>query len=197
MSTPKRILVPLADGFEEIEAIAIIDTLRRAGLEVVTAALKGGSSPLVVHGAHGVQVVADAELGKLDGKSFHMLVLPGGMPGTKHLSEDPRVIALVRSMHAAGKHVAAICAAPTVLAQAGILKGLPATCYPGFQDQLGGARSEPDQRVVRAGKVLTSQGPGTAIEFALEIVRELLGAARAAELESAMIVRTPAAPARA
>lgn len=195
MSKPKRVLVPLAEGFEEIEAVAIVDTLRRAGIEVVTAALQP-SAALLVAGAHGIHVRADAELGRVDGASFDMLVLPGGMPGTKHLREDARVIALVRQLHAAGKHVAAICAAPTVLAQAGVLEGVSATAFPGVRDQLAGAKVEHVQRVVKSGKLVTSQGPGTAIEFAIALVRELAGAAQADELERSMIARpAPAATA--
>ncbi|MBM3975832.1 MAG: DJ-1/PfpI family protein [Planctomycetes bacterium] len=186
---PPRVLIPLADGFEEIEAVAIIDTLRRAGVTVVTAALR--ADPLrVVHGAHGIDLVADTELGAQTG-DFDALVLPGGMPGTKHLADDPRVLALVREMQRAGKHVAAICAAPSVLAKAGVLEGVAATSYPGFQDKLAGARVERGSRVVVAGRIVTSQGPGTALEFALELVRLLVGSDKSAELERAMIVSQP------
>jgi 4-methyl-5(b-hydroxyethyl)-thiazole monophosphate biosynthesis len=194
---PPRVLVPLADGFEEIEAIAIVDTLRRAGVEVVTAALRRDPAR-IVHGAHGIDVAADRELDACVGASapaFDALVLPGGMPGTQHLGDDARVLALVREMHAAGKLVAAICAAPSVLAKAGVLEGVPATSYPGFQGKLGGARVERERRVVPAGRIVTSQGPGTALEFALELVRVLVGAAKAAELERAMIVQVPTAQA--
>lgn len=191
----KRVLVPLADGFEEIEAIAIVDTLRRAELEVVTAALRGDASR-IVHGAHGIDVVADRDFAACtapDAPPFAALVLPGGMPGTQHLGDDPRVLALVREMHAAGKLVAAICAAPSVLAKAGVLEGVPATSFPGFQAKLAGAQVERERRVVVSGSIVTSQGPGTALEFALELVHLLVGSARATELERAMIVNVPAA----
>jgi 4-methyl-5(b-hydroxyethyl)-thiazole monophosphate biosynthesis len=186
----KRVLVPLADGFEEIEAVAIIDTLRRGGLTVVTAALRRDPAR-IVHGAHGIDVVADADLDALTG-SFDAVVLPGGMPGSKHLADDPRVLALLRDAHASGRLVAAICAAPTVLAKAGLLEGVRATAFPGVRDQLAGAQVEHAQRVVRADRIITSQGAGTAIEFALELVRALVGDAKAAELERAMIVHVPA-----
>ncbi|TAJ13234.1 MAG: DJ-1/PfpI family protein [Planctomycetota bacterium] len=191
----KRVLVLLADGFEEIEAVAIVDTLRRADLEVVTAALRADPSR-IVHGAHGIDLAADRELDACIGPNappFAALVLPGGMPGTQHLGDDPRVLELIRAMHAAGKLIAAICAAPSVLAKAGVLEGVPATSFPGFQGKLAGAHVERERRVVVAGSIVTSQGPGTAIEFALELVHMLVGSARATELERAMIVNVPAA----
>ena len=181
----KRVLVPLAEGFEEIEAVAIIDVLRRAGLEVTTAALRPGP----VCGAHGISVEADAELEDLEAHAFDVVVLPGGMPGTTNLMEDERVLAAVRELSAAGKPTAAICAAPMVLAKAGVVKGVPVTSHPSVRGMLGDAvvRSEP--RVLRSGKVLTSQGPGTAIEFALALVSDLVGPEKAVELASAMVVQ--------
>jgi protein deglycase len=184
-----RVLIPLADGFEEIEAVAILDTLRRAGVTVVTAALRADPQR-IVHGAHGIDLVADTELGAQTG-AFDALVLPGGMPGTRHLADDPRVLALVREMHRNGALVAAICAAPSVLAKAGVLEGVAATSFPGFQDKLAGARVERAARVVVAGRIVTSQGPGTALEFALELVRLLVGPDKSAELERAMLVAHP------
>lgn len=185
MAKPKRVLVPLAEGFEEIEAVAIVDVLRRAGLEVTTAGLRPGP----VTGAHGISVAADAELGELQSKSFDVVVLPGGMPGTTNLMEDERVLAIVRELAAAGKPTAAICAAPMVLAKAGVVKGVPVTSHPSVRGKLGDAvvRSEP--RVVRSGNVLTSQGPGTAIEFALALVTDLVGPEKARELAAAMVVQ--------
>jgi 4-methyl-5(b-hydroxyethyl)-thiazole monophosphate biosynthesis len=181
----QRILVPLADGFEELEAVTIVDVLRRAGLDVVTAGLRAGP----VRGAHGIAVQPDAELSKVDGASFQMMVLPGGMPGAENLKQDARVIALLRELHGSGRHVAAICAAPMVLAHAGLLTGQPATAYPGFREKLTGAKVVEDQRVVKAGRVTTSQGPGTALEFALALVRELRGGGVADELARGMLVR--------
>ena len=166
-----RILVPLAPGFEELEAVTIVDVLRRAGLEVVVAGLQPGP----VRGSHDIALQPDAELSAVDGASFQMMVLPGGMPGAENLRRDPRVIALLKQLHAAGKHVAAICAAPMVLAEAGLLEGRPATAYPGFREKLAGANVVSDLRVVKAGKIVTSQGPGTAFEFALTLVRRLRG----------------------
>lgn len=180
----KRILVPLAEGFEEIEAVTIVDVLRRAGLEVVVAGL-GGTS---VRGSHGITVEADTRLADVDAAGFDMLVLPGGMPGTTHLMEDERVLAAVRTLHGAGRHTAAICAAPMVLAAAGVVSGVPVTSHPSVRDRLGDADVRDEPRVVRSGRVLTSQGAGTAMEFALELVAELCGRAKADELGAAMIV---------
>lgn len=184
----KRVLVPLAEGFEEIEAVTIIDILRRAGLEVVVASLAG--SP--VTGAHGIQVAADAPLAALVGQDFDMIALPGGMPGAEHLKNDPRIAALIRRLHDAGRPVAAICAAPMVLAAAGVLEGRRATSYPGF---LAGAATSTvvgDAVVVDRG-VITSRGPGTALDFALALVEELEGRAARQAIESHLEREKPAA----
>ena len=179
-----RVLVPLAEGFEEIEAVTIIDVLRRAGAEVLVAGLQRGP----VTGAHGITLATDRALAEVDGAALAMIVLPGGMPGTTHLRQDPRVLALVRELESSGRTVAAICAAPTVLAAAGVLEGRRATSYPGLRDQLAGAQVVPEERVVRSGPILTSQGVGTALEFALELVSELKGPAKARELRAALLV---------
>ena len=185
MSEPKRVLVPLAEGFEEIEAVAIVDVLRRAEVEVVVA----GLTPGAVTGAHGIRMDADAELADVDVESFDMLVLPGGMPGTTHLMEDERVLDAVRRLSAQGKTTAALCAAPMVLARAGVVSGVPVTSHPSVRGKLADADVRAEPRVIRSGSVVTSQGPGTAIEFALELVRELAGEASAERLAAAMLVR--------
>lgn len=185
MSETKRVLVPLAEGFEEIEFVAIADVLRRAGVEVVVAGLDPGS----VEGAHGLCIETDAALADVDVDSFDMLVLPGGMPGTTNLMADERVLAAVRSMHARERTTAAVCAAPMVLARAGVLSGVPVTSHPSVRDRLGDADVRTEPRVIRSGSIVTSQGPGTAIEFALELVRELCGATEAERLAVAMLVR--------
>jgi 4-methyl-5(b-hydroxyethyl)-thiazole monophosphate biosynthesis len=179
-----RVLVPLAEGFEEIEAVTIVDVLRRADVEVVVAGLTAG----VVRGAHGIEVTADTVLANVDGASFDVLVLPGGQPGSKHLAADERVLSLVRAICARGGTVAAICAAPTVLAQAGILGGVAVTSHPSVRGKLGDAQVLDEPRVVRSGKIVTSQGAGTAMEFALDLVAQLAGPARADELARAMVV---------
>src|SRR6187455_3437932 len=171
MGSGERILVPLAEGFEEIEAVTIVDVLRRAGLDVTVASLAPGP----VRGGHGIPIVPDATLDELDLSSFGVLVCPGGQPGTRNLMADERVLAVARDLHARGLPTAAICAAPLVLHKAGILRGLDVTAHPSAHGGLSGARVQTEPRVLRSGSVLTSQGAGTALEFALELVRELVG----------------------
>jgi 4-methyl-5(b-hydroxyethyl)-thiazole monophosphate biosynthesis len=185
MSEPRRVLVPLAEGFEEIEATAVVDVLRRAGVQVVLAGLRPGP----VTGSHGIVLQTDASLEDVDPLGFDGIALPGGMPGTTHLMEDERVLAAVRALHGAGRTVAAVCAAPMVLARAGVVSGVPVTSHPSVRDRLGDADVRDGPRVVRSGRVVTSQGPGTAIEFSLELVRELCGSSEADRLAAAMLVR--------
>ena len=168
----RRVLVPLAQGFEELEAVTIVDILRRAGLEVVIASLEGGA----VTGSHGIRLHADAALGEVADSDFDAIALPGGMPGADHLKRDPRIAAIVRRLHGAGRPVAAICAAPMVLDAAGVLDGRRATSYPGFLKDSRKA-TVVDEAVVADGGVITSRGPGTALDFALALVEELAGPA--------------------
>jgi protein deglycase len=172
MATNKRVLVPLAEGFEEIEAVTIIDVLRRAELKVVVAALSGRT----VTGAHGIAIAADCELGDTKIGEFDAIALPGGMPGAKHLRESPAVLQRLREAASAGKLVAAICAAPTALEAAGLLSGKNATSFPGHD--LPSAKYS-TERVVLDGNILTSRGPGTAFDFALKLV-ELLSSGETA-----------------
>ena len=177
-----KVLVPLADGCEEIEAVTIIDLLRRAGIEVVVAGLKPG----VVTASRGVQLVPDVTLDAALQHDYDMVVLPGGMPGAAHLKADPRMIGLLKKMAAAGQYTAAICAAPMVLAEAGLLDGKRATSYPGFLDALPGVTLS-SAPVVQDGKVLTSRGPGTAMDFALALVEVLTGAGKRQQVEAALL----------
>jgi 4-methyl-5(b-hydroxyethyl)-thiazole monophosphate biosynthesis len=179
-----KVLVPLAAGCEELEAVTIIDLLRRAGIEVVTAGLQPG----IVKASRGTQLVPDTLLDSVLRDEFDMVVLPGGMPGAQHLKEDSRVQALLKRLAAEGKYTAAICAAPLALAAAGLLSGRKATGYPGMLEDLG----LPDvvlqnQAVVRDGKVITSRGPGTAMDFALELVEVLAGRAKRQEVEAGLV----------
>jgi 4-methyl-5(b-hydroxyethyl)-thiazole monophosphate biosynthesis len=167
-----RVLVTLAAGFEEVEAVTVIDLLRRAGIEVHAAALAGRE----VTGSHGITITADLPLDEVRRGDYDMVVLPGGMPGADHLKRDPRVIALLREFAQSGRFTAAICAAPGVLAHAGLLEGHAATSYPGFlrDDSAPGIRLS-EAAVVVDGKVVTSRGPGTAMEFALTLIELLVG----------------------
>jgi len=175
----KRVLVPLAEGFEELEAVTIIDMLRRAGIEVVVAALAGNP----VRGAHGIALAADAALDDVSAQEFDLIALPGGMPGASNLADDPRIGAIIRRLHDGGRRVAAICAAPMALAAAGVLAGRRATAYPGVLDRAADVTLV-DEPVVVDGRVITSRGPGTALDFALELVAQLQGAGARQQVES-------------
>jgi len=178
-----RVLVPLAPGFEEIEAVTIIDVLRRAGLDVTTASL----GDTAVRGAHDIVVNADTTLDDTAGP-FDAVVLPGGMPGAAHLRDDQRVRTLLCDVVAAGGTAAAICAAPIALEAAGLLKGRRATAYPGFGDQLVSAAARVDDRVVIDGPIVTSAGPGTALEFATALVERFVSKETADRLREGMLV---------
>lgn len=177
-----KVLVPLADGCEELEAVTIIDLLRRAGIAVTTAGLKPG----IVKASRGVQLVPDVTLDVALQDRYDMVVLPGGMPGATHLKDDPRVIRLLQQMAADGRYTAAICAAPMVLAEAGVLAGKRATSYPGFLDGLPGVMVRAEA-VVKDGTVVTSRGPGTAMDFALALIEALAGHAKRDEVEAGLV----------
>ncbi|MBI3893500.1 MAG: DJ-1/PfpI family protein [Candidatus Wallbacteria bacterium] len=179
-----RVLVPLAEGFEEIEAITVIDVLRRAGAEVVVAGLAAGP----VKAAHGVLLQPDTTMeAALGGPGFDAVVLPGGMPGSSNLAADARVQRALGRAREEGRWIGAICAAPAVVLQSlGYLDGKQATCYPSFAAQLPAYNSA---RVVADGKIVTSQGPGTALEFALELVTRLFGRQKTDEVAGAMVVQ--------
>lgn len=183
MST-ERILVPLAEGFEEVEAVAIVDVLRRAELEVTTCGLGGRR----ITGSHGIAIETDVALEGLDLAPFTAIVLPGGMPGTTNLAAEPRLLALIQRLHGGGRTTAALCAAPLVLEAAGVLEGTPFTCHPSVRRELAARKPLAEPRVVESGPVITSQGPGTALEFALALVERFAGAPKAAELAAAMRV---------
>ncbi len=178
-----KIAIILAEGFEELEATAIIDVLRRAGIEVVSAGLTEGP----VSSARKVKLIPDTVIDSLNSDDFDMLVLPGGIPGSDNLNADKRVGDLIRDFDNKGKLNGAICAAPYVLANAGVLEGKHATSYPTFKDRLGNVEYE-EKTVVTDGNVMTSRGPGTAICFGLAIVERFLGPEKAREIKDAMLV---------
>jgi 4-methyl-5(b-hydroxyethyl)-thiazole monophosphate biosynthesis len=178
------VLVPLAPGCEELEAVTIIDLLVRAGVEVVSA----GLSPGPVKASRGVVIIPDTTLDEALQREFDMVVLPGGLPGANHLNEDPRIQALVRKMSDEGRYTAAICAAPKVLVTAGVLAGKRATSYPGSLDGMDLSDVEYRQEaVVQDGKVITSRGPGTAMDFALTLIEILVGRAKRDEVAAGLL----------
>ncbi len=183
-----QVLLPLATGFEEIEAVTVIDVLRRAEIEVTVAGLIPG--PLV--GSRGIRLHPDTTLDEVDPNGFDLVVLPGGLGGTEAMMADPRLLDLLRAHRAAGRTIAAICAAPMVLVAAGLEEGVRVTSHPSVRGRLGRAAvAEEDLQgpaVVEDSGFITSQGPGTAMEFALYLVEHLAGPQLRASLAAAMIV---------
>jgi protein deglycase len=185
-----KVLVPLADGVEEMEAVIIVDVLRRAGWHVVTAAVRAGlgaatGAPLTA--SRGMRLLADTEWAEVSPKEFDALVLPGGAGGTKVLRGFPPLLETIRQFQRAGKWTCAVCAAPLVLQDAGILRGRPATCHPGVRGELTEADLT-DKRVVIDGRIITSQGPGTTFEFALALIREVDGATVADRVSGGLVL---------
>lgn len=181
-----RVLVPLAPGFEEIEAVTVIDVLRRGGAEVVVAGLDGAGA---VQGSHDIVVMAPASFAEVAGEIFDLVVLPGGEPGATRLAAEPRIRAVLQEQAAAGRVLGAICAAPKVLAAAGLLHGREATSHPSVESELRSAGTRySTARVVSSGGIVTSRGPGTALEFALALLEATGFGARAAELRAGMFL---------
>jgi len=179
-----RVLVPLAQGCEELEAITIIALLRRAEVEVVTAGLD--DQPVIA--SRKTKIVPDTTLDRALKEDFDMIVLPGGMPGAQHLDDDSSIHELLKNMASSGKFVGAICAAPKVLANAGLLKGKRATSYPGFIDKLGLEDVKSTGKAVECdGKIITSRGAGTAMDFALKLVEVLVGTEKRDSVENALV----------
>ena len=168
-----NVLVPLAQGCEELEAVTVIDILRRANITVVTA----GLDDKPVSASRGVVLMPDMTLDEAMKQSFDMIVLPGGLPGADHLNNDSRIHQLLKDMQAQGKFTAAICAAPKVLAEAGLLANKSVTHYPGAVEQTKFPTTQffTEKSVIKDGTVLTSRGPGTAMDFALALVETLVG----------------------
>jgi len=177
------VIVPLAQGCEELEAVTIIDLMRRAEIQVTTAGLDDNP----VTASRKTVLVADNSLDELLNNDYDMIVLPGGLPGADHLRDDDRIINLLKKMAADGKYTCAICAAPKVLAKAGLLDNRNATAFPGTLEKLNlpftQIRSDP---VVIDGTVVTSRGPGTAMDFALVLIEILCGEDKRKKVESAL-----------
>ena len=180
----KTALVILAEGFEEVEAIAPVDVLRRAGVRVTIAGVGG----LKIKSSRGIGVEADQLLG--EGVELpDAVILPGGLPGATNLGKSPEVAALLKKMNDAGKIIAAICAAPAaVLAPLGMLEGKKATCYPGCETDFSRKTAYLKERVVMDGNIMTSQGPGTALEFAIAIAARLVGKETAEIVRGKMLI---------
>lgn len=180
----KSLFLFLADGFEEVEAVATLDILRRAGLDIKSVSI---SSEKEVKGAHDILVVADLVFQDVIGKEAVCLILPGGMPGTKHLDEHRGLADLLKEQAERKGWIAAICAAPSVLGHLGLLQGKKATCYPGFEPELTGAQIV-KQPVVVDGRIITANGPGSSFVFALALVRELAGKETADRVAGGMLL---------
>lgn len=179
----QTVLVPVADGTEEIEAVCIIDTFRRAGAELTVASVDDKQ----IKASRGLNIVADRLISECVDQRFDLIVLPGGMPGAEHLRDCDELIEMLKYQQDQGRFYAAICAAPAVVFEYhGLLKGKRATCYPAFVDQLEN-KEDAESRVVVDGRCITSRGPGTALEFALKLVELLYGLEKAAEISRAMV----------
>lgn len=179
----KKVLVPVANGTEELEAITVIDVLRRAEIDVTVASVH----ELQIKCSRGTNIVADKLLEECLDTPFDMIVLPGGIPGAENLRDSEPLIKLLALQKESGKYYAAICASPAVVFQThGLLEEKKATCYPSFAEQLED-RSEAGSRIVVDGNCVTSQGPGTALDFSLKIVALLLGQEKADEVAAAML----------
>ena len=180
----KKVLVPIANGTEEIEAACIIDTLRRAGAEVTVASV----DDLQVTASRGMKLVADARISDCMSQTYDCIALPGGMPGAEHLRDSAPLIEKLKQQKLAGRLYGAICASPAVVLQAhGLLAKVKATCFPSMRGKLDPAYAS-DEPVVVDGQCVTSQGPGTAIAFAIKLVELLFGAPKAREVADAMLV---------
>jgi len=178
-----EILVPLAQGFEETEAVTIIDLLRRAGVSVITA----GVETQIVTGSHNIAIICDTTLDKIDIKKLDGVVLPGGMPGAKNLLKSTVLRDIILELDREEFLVAAICAAPIVLEAAGILTGKRVTSYPGYEKEVQSGKYSSDEVVVD-GNIITSRGVGTAIAFSLELVKRLCGQEKFILLKKAILV---------
>ncbi len=179
----KQVSVFLADGFEEIEGLTVVDILRRAGVRVDTVSITGDQT---IHGSHQIDVQADFLFEEMDFERTDMLVLPGGMPGTLNLMNHKGLQELLKAYYEKGQYIAAICAAPSILGRLGFLKGRRACCYPSFEEKLEGAEVVYDPVSVD-GHIITSRGMGTAILFALKLTGLLCGEEKAEEMGRSII----------
>ena len=182
----KKAFVHFAEGFEEIEALTIVDVLRRAEIPTDMVSVTGHRQ---VTGAHGIKIVTDVVFEDVNYDEAAIVILPGGLPGAKNLQDHAGLSKLLEQKAQAEEPIAAICAAPMVLGSLGILEGKDAVCYPGFEDQLKGANVK-SSLSLKSGNIITGRGPGASLNFALEIVKELKGEDSANALANGMIVET-------
>ncbi|MBQ8600386.1 MAG: DJ-1/PfpI family protein [Clostridia bacterium] len=178
-----QVIVLLAEGFEELEAFAPVDLLRRAGAEVLTVSITDNTA---VTGARGIKAVADAALKDVDFNKMNMLVLPGGYPGYVNLGKSQEVCSLVTRTYEAGKTVAAICGAPSILGTLGLLTDKKATCYPGMEEELR-CKEVSFENVVEDGNIITSRGAGTAVDFALKLIERVVSSEKAKEIKESIV----------
>lgn len=179
-----RVLVPLAQGCEELEAVTITDLLVRAGVDVTTA----GLDDQPVTASRGTRIIPDTTIDTVLDQTYDLVVLPGGLPGADHLRDDARVQALLKNHAASGKYIGAICAAPKAVAAAGLLEGKKATAYPGVLEALADDAIDVSSSAVEIdGKIVTSRGPGTAMEFALTLIELLEGRAKRDEIDRQLV----------
>ncbi|MGB4658992.1 MAG: DJ-1 family glyoxalase III [Mobilitalea sp.] len=177
-----KVYLFLADGFEEIEGLTVVDLLRRANIDITMVSITGN---LKITGSHRIVIQADEIFENIDFRDAVLLVLPGGMPGAKNLLNHEGLDALLKEHTAKGKAIAAICAAPMVLGEKGLLKGRKATCFPGFEENLIGAQIEKAEVVVD-GNITTSKGMGTAMDFGLTLINHLKGKEEADKIAGAI-----------
>ncbi|CZE51459.1 DJ-1 family glyoxalase III [Campylobacter geochelonis] len=180
----KKVAVVFANGFEEIEALSIVDVLRRADIDALSVGLEKKN----VTGAHGVELKTDMVLDDLKVEEFEMIILPGGLPGAKHLAQSEKLGVVLREFDTNNLKIGAICAAPWALSTAGVLKS-SYTCYPGFEAEVKHKGYVSDVNVVKDQNIITSRGPATAMEFALEVVKELRGEARYQEVKNGLLFK--------
>lgn len=181
----KSVLVPLAQGCEELEAVTLLDLFTRAGMKVISASLEDDT---LVTCSRGTQIVAKMTLDEAVSESFDLIALPGGLPGADHLNDDSRIQNLLKQMHAQGAYIAAVCAAPKVLVTAGLLDNRKATSFPGVIDQTPANNMQySEEAVVVDGNIVTSRGPGTAMEFALTLIELVAGNEKRQEVEQGLV----------
>jgi len=179
-----QVLVPLAQGCEELEAITITDLLVRAGVEVTTAGLD--NKPVTA--SRGTTIIPDTSIDKVLDQTFDLIVLPGGLPGADHLRDDENIQALLKTHADKGKYIGAICAAPKAVAAAGLLEGKSATAYPGVLEALGNAQINVQSSAIEIdGNIVTSRGPGTAMDFALTLIELLEGPEKRDEVNKQLV----------